>query len=911
MSEPESARLPGSDSRTAAVLFEDFSVDFHLLENCSVSAHLARTGSFYELGYLQSITERLAADTLVVDVGAHIGNHTVYFALAGFEVLAIEPNPVAFEALTQNVRAAGVTDRVSCRRVAASDTDGERPIFFPQSGDPGMATLEASLNGDAGPSVEINTRRLDALLKEHNTSKSVFIKVDVEGHEVPALRGASSVLDSLAVIGLSVECVTIESFTDVAELLAPGYVAQFVINPTPTIIFGPQSSQVEPLWDPQDAAAASIRYGIAAAAAATHASLVSKSNAKRLEDTQRKTERSQREIARYRGLLESPLADAEAHGSRRSLAAAQSAHHIVNAPSHPTDSPVPSRVVVFAGQSPRISGALLSSELGTVVEVVTVDHADAEVSLARFNKGLLTRQRSCPIHEQDALAVAGVALQLIDWGRATTGSDTLVIAEDASRTQLTQLLLGGLGEPYIACFENSRYDSHILRLENGAVDCWLPNEEVHAEWISQHVVGARVLPSANTVGAVEAIRAAWSEHTSAPSTDSGPTHSDPHRILLVSYFALPATPVSVQRIGYWHRQLESIAPAGSPVEVVWLSATARAASIPRNVVVADPGEVFVDETTAQRLAVMTSLGVPTIGTSWGGAVAAEIGSWEKRFDTVIISCGPFGYLDLAGRFKDAWDCQVLLDFRDPYAGDMRMNYQLASREWMFRDERDAIRSADAVLSVNEECLAVIGPGSPVPKQIIANGYDPDMYGSSNDDRTTVTPSDQVRLIYSGTIFHNLSLDHILESLNPATQKLIHVGRDQTSEKLVGSHDAADSMGFITNAQNLADLLKSCDAGIVRVGGEATTATTKIFDYIAADLDIIIVTEGTLESGSIHRMTHDLERVFWVRNEPDDLAEFFKSYEPTATTRDARERFSRFSQARDLLDLVLHEDLPEQ
>lgn len=315
MSEPESAGSHDSGPTTTAVFFEDVSVDFHLLEGCSVSAHLAKTGSFYELDYLQLMTERLPADTLIVDVGAHIGNHTVYFALAGFEVLAIEPNPPAFEALSRNVRAAGVTNRVSCRQVAVSDTAGERPIFFPRSGDPGMA----SPYGDTRPSVEIKTQPLDALVSEHETSKSVFIKVDVEGHELSVLRGASSLLDSLAVVGLSVECATVESFNDVALLLDPKYTAQFVINPTPTIIFGPQSTEIEPLWDQQNATVASIRYGITAVDAATRSSLASKSDARKLSD-------SQNEAARYLRLLESLLADAEAHGSRRSLAAAESAH---------------------------------------------------------------------------------------------------------------------------------------------------------------------------------------------------------------------------------------------------------------------------------------------------------------------------------------------------------------------------------------------------------------------------------------------------------------------------------------------------------------------------------------------------------------------------------------------------------
>jgi hypothetical protein len=58
--------------------------------------HLARvirsTGQFYEPDVLMKIREIHLPGTIIIDVGANIGNHTVFFAaILGAPVLAIEP----------------------------------------------------------------------------------------------------------------------------------------------------------------------------------------------------------------------------------------------------------------------------------------------------------------------------------------------------------------------------------------------------------------------------------------------------------------------------------------------------------------------------------------------------------------------------------------------------------------------------------------------------------------------------------------------------------------------------------------------------------------------------------------------------------------------------------------------------
>ena len=82
-------------------------------------------GTFYELGMLEDMRSRLAPGDLVVDVGAHIGTHSVYLAaLCACPVIAFEPHPNAFAALCENLHRNGVTASVEARCCAVGADNG-------------------------------------------------------------------------------------------------------------------------------------------------------------------------------------------------------------------------------------------------------------------------------------------------------------------------------------------------------------------------------------------------------------------------------------------------------------------------------------------------------------------------------------------------------------------------------------------------------------------------------------------------------------------------------------------------------------------------------------------------------------------------------------------------------------------
>jgi hypothetical protein len=409
--------------------------------------------------------------------------------------------------------------------------------------------------------------------------------------------------------------------------------------------------------------------------------------------------------------------------------------------------------------------------------------------------------------------------------------DAELVATIVSRLQLDVALV----------FDEPAYDGTILRLENRARACYVTRASALAAWSGQHIVPATLIDIHDPAAISSTFEAGSETSEDAPDGRLHPTPLDdarhqPTRILLVSYFASPTTPVGDARLGYWHDQLSALARAdGRSVEVTWLSATRQAAGRPDHIVVTDPGDEAV---TSSTLTDLERMGLPTIGASWAARVREEAVRWEQGFDVVVVSVGPYGYLDLAVFFREAWQARTIIDFRDPYGGDARMNYSVAQREWINRFERDVVRSVDAVVSVNQQCLDTIARGVDVERAIVANGFDERQY------ETLPSPAFDggrpVELIYTGTIFRALPIDLVLAALDPARMRLTHYGRDQTESQTVAHHPAARRGGFISDPGVLASRLASADLGIVRTSGEATTQTTKIFDYIGAGIEILIV-----------------------------------------------------------------------
>jgi FkbM family methyltransferase len=152
-----------------------------------------------ELRYLRPMLEALPVQwRTAVDVGAHRGDVTAYLAAMHYRVLAVEPHPGMADWLERRFGDLIPRHVVRVARCAACERHaGEADLYV------GSATTVSSLEHEwttrgfpeefaRRQSIRVPLRRVDDLVRDFTQDRLGFLKVDVEGHEYPALRGCFS-----------------------------------------------------------------------------------------------------------------------------------------------------------------------------------------------------------------------------------------------------------------------------------------------------------------------------------------------------------------------------------------------------------------------------------------------------------------------------------------------------------------------------------------------------------------------------------------------------------------------------------------------------------------------------------------------------------------------------------------------
>lgn len=156
-----------------------------------VQRMILRHYNFYEAKLLAQIKalDLIRPTSVICDIGANIGNHTLYFSLvlgAG-KVIAFEPQPNVHAVLQRNLVLNGLESRVVTHRVMLGEQAGSGRIVKFNPRNLGGTAFEP---GEG----EIPLMTLDSLVKGDDLSRLDLIKIDVEGMQQAVLLGAADVI---------------------------------------------------------------------------------------------------------------------------------------------------------------------------------------------------------------------------------------------------------------------------------------------------------------------------------------------------------------------------------------------------------------------------------------------------------------------------------------------------------------------------------------------------------------------------------------------------------------------------------------------------------------------------------------------------------------------------------------------
>lgn len=150
--------------------------------------------TFYE-HWLLSYIQKTFNGGVLIDVGAHTGNHAVFFSMfCNFElIIAYEPNAEAFDILEKNIQRNFDVDhdkRVYSINAALGDLTGEYTMKIHDQSRSGSAMV---IPAEKKETNLIQMLTLDDEVEKFERKISV-IKVDVEGYEMEVLRGAEKTI---------------------------------------------------------------------------------------------------------------------------------------------------------------------------------------------------------------------------------------------------------------------------------------------------------------------------------------------------------------------------------------------------------------------------------------------------------------------------------------------------------------------------------------------------------------------------------------------------------------------------------------------------------------------------------------------------------------------------------------------
>jgi FkbM family methyltransferase len=198
-------------------------------EDDHIQKSIRKSGQLYEHGLLYDALSRSLPPGVIIDVGANIGIHSVFFAkMLSRKVIAIEPFQIVFDILKETITLNNLQGAVSLVAKAAGKKCGLGKIVLPPNDNLGQARIVTSEHG------EIEIIRLDDL---ELVEPVAMIKVDVEGMEIDVIEGALEILEKYKPV-LYVEAITASSYEELRHLLRPlGYEMTRRFNHTPTYVF--------------------------------------------------------------------------------------------------------------------------------------------------------------------------------------------------------------------------------------------------------------------------------------------------------------------------------------------------------------------------------------------------------------------------------------------------------------------------------------------------------------------------------------------------------------------------------------------------------------------------------------------------------------------------------------------------
>ena len=156
---------------------------------------LRDTQDFYESAVLKKWTPLFATTQTILDIGANLGNHSLYWAkqIQPKQIYAFEPFDISYAYLKQNVENNNLGRIIQPIHMAVGDRTGYALVKDTVEGNLGATSFDYAAKHDNGVA-QVTT--VDHYVAENGIENIGLVKIDTEGFELKVLNGMRVLLET-------------------------------------------------------------------------------------------------------------------------------------------------------------------------------------------------------------------------------------------------------------------------------------------------------------------------------------------------------------------------------------------------------------------------------------------------------------------------------------------------------------------------------------------------------------------------------------------------------------------------------------------------------------------------------------------------------------------------------------------
>lgn len=161
---------------------------------------IKKSGEYFAAKYVKTKLSEQTSAPVLFDVGANIGDYALklaeIFANQKFQVHAFEPSEKTYRKLVENTSA---KEGITVNNLGLGEQEAELILYSNSDGSALASVYERDL-GRHGISMDkkeiVKLTTIDNYCATHGIGQIHFLKLDIEGHELFALKGAEKLINS-------------------------------------------------------------------------------------------------------------------------------------------------------------------------------------------------------------------------------------------------------------------------------------------------------------------------------------------------------------------------------------------------------------------------------------------------------------------------------------------------------------------------------------------------------------------------------------------------------------------------------------------------------------------------------------------------------------------------------------------